>query len=799
MPYLARSVEALEGHGGPFQKLTELACDLFDVPAAVVSIVMDDETILRASADLCAKRIPRVGSVGGRLVDMGPDGVIVIEDGLTDPRVAGHPLVHGDLGLRFYAGVTIKGPDGKPAGAFGIMDTEPRTGFGEAGVARLRRLAGLAEEIIAGLEQARRGEERLKTLRLVEQMSGVGHWRLDVPTGMVQWSDEVFRIHGVTREDFDPNLAGAVGFYHPDAVATLTGMIENSILTGEGYEAQLKLIRADGCLRHVLTQAGTERDELGKVSALFGVFQDVTEQHELLETARRNESRYRLLAENVDDVITRVRLDGTSKYISPAIKTLLGWTLEEMSGHASEYVHPDDLPAVTAAVLESVATGKSTRLEHRALHRDGSIVWVECTFKAVVSDRGVPEAVIVIRGIDDRKALEAEVIEARDRAEAAAAAKSEFLANMSHELRTPLTSVVGFSTLLQQSEALGATERGYVDRIATASDALLAVINDILDYSKLEAGAIEMEPRPFSPRILAEGAAAIVETQCRLKGLTLDVRIDPDLPDSLTGDEGRLRQVVLNFLSNAAKFTAKGGVTLTMGGAHSTDGALRLRVAVTDTGIGIPAEKLAQVFDRFSQADASTTRVYGGTGLGLAISRRLIGCMGGELGVDSEPGKGSTFWFEVDLAASAGAAVETAAGEASDALTGRILVADDAPANRELVTAILGGLGLTVDAVCDGAEAVQAMQTGAYDLVLMDVHMPVMDGLTATREIRRMQAGAGDRTPILALTANVQSDQVERCREAGMDDHLAKPIQIPALIAALSLWLSPEEPEALAG
>ncbi|WP_392354310.1 response regulator [Brevundimonas sp. LF-1] len=253
---------------------------------------------------------------------------------------------------------------------------------------------------------------------------------------------------------------------------------------------------------------------------------------------------------------------------------------------------------------------------------------------------------------------------------------------------------------------------------------------------------------------------------------------------------------MLNFLSNAAKFTARGAVTLKVGGRPLADGGWRMRVEVTDTGIGIPSEKIGELFRRFTQADASTTRVYGGTGLGLAISRRLIELMGGEVGVESAPGAGSTFWFEAPLAAATAEDV-TAAGEEDrarkDALRGRVLMADDAAANRELVSAILRNLGLEIDTVADGAEAVHAAHSGAYDLVLMDVHMPVMDGLTATREIRRMQAQGERRIPILALTANVQADQVKRCLEAGMDGHLAKPIQIAELAAALSRWLNEAE------
>jgi CheY-like chemotaxis protein len=355
---------------------------------------------------------------------------------------------------------------------------------------------------------------------------------------------------------------------------------------------------------------------------------------------------------------------------------------------------------------------------------------------------------------------------------------------MSHELRTPLTSVIGFSGLLQQSAALPETERRYADRIGTASEALLAVINDILDYSKLEAGAVQMEARAFDPRALALAAAAMVEGQCEVKGLTLAVVVDPDLPAALTGDEGRIRQVMLNFLANAAKFTATGQVTL-----EASWSGERLRVAVTDTGIGIAAWKIDTLFERFSQADNSTTRVFGGTGLGLSISRRLVEMMGGEIGAESRTGEGSTFWFEVPLTPAEAMANDDRGEDETTSPEGlRILVADDAAANRELVVAILAGLGVAVETVEDGAQAVEAARTGAYDLILMDVHMPVMDGLDATRAIRAL-TGETSQVPIIALTANVQPEQVVRCREAGMDDHVGKPIQVAELLRAITTRL----------
>ncbi|HAL06234.1 MAG TPA: hypothetical protein DCP26_02605 [Brevundimonas sp.] len=780
-----------------FDRLTAIACATLRTPHAMITTLDEDRAVFLSGVGLDEVSVPRLNSVSHQLADMGPDAVMVIQDTHEHPVYRRHPMVVGAPHVRFFLGATVCGTDGRPAGAIGVMDVQPRPAPTQAELDLIRELAGLAGQLMEHAQAMRQEAARLETLRLAEDMVGVGRWRYEVATEAVTWSDEIYRIHGRAPGAFQPTLEDVFGHFHVDDRAEIQRLVERALKTGEGYTFKLRLVGVDEVERVVAAEGAVEKDATGRVIALFGVLQDVTEREALLRAAQTNERRYRLLAENTGDVITRVKMDGSSKYISPAIQQLLGWTFEEMSGQSTDYVHPEDRHLVLGAIGRAVKSGESTRLEHRAVHKKGHTIWVECTFKALRDEHGhVDDVVVVIRDITQRKALEAEVLEAKETAVAAARVKSEFLANMSHELRTPLTSVIGFSGLLQASEHLPAEERVYVDRIATASEALLGVINDILDYSKLEADAIEMDPEPFDTRALVDGAAAIIESQCSAKGLTLNVVVAADTPERLTGDKGRLRQVMLNFLSNAAKFTARGAVTVKVGGRPQADGGWRMRVEVTDTGIGIPSEKIGELFRRFTQADASTTRVYGGTGLGLAISRRLIELMGGEVGVESAPGSGSTFWFEAPLAVATEEDV-TAREETDrarkDALRGRVLMADDAAANRELVSAILRNLGLEIDTVADGAEAVHAAHSGLYDLVLMDVHMPVMDGLTATREIRRMQAQGERRIPILALTANVQADQVTRCLEAGMDGHLAKPIQITELAAALSWWLKEAE------
>lgn len=775
----------------PFERLTALACAMFGTPHAMIGVIDGEQTLFRANVGLDPGELPREVTATHLMVAMGPGAVFIVESALDDERMRNHPMVTGTPFLRFFAGVTIANAVGEAVGALGVMDVKPRARPSDAEIENLKLLARMAGELVDQAELARRQSEQLKLLKLTEEMAGVGQWRMDAETLKSTWSDQVYRIYGVTPETFDPNLDDAIAFFHPEDRDGVRQAVVHGLATGEGFRVRVRLIRPDGEERTVEAHADTERGPDGRVASMFGVFQDVTDQDLAIERVVESERRYRLLASRVTDIIVTYGVDGLVTYVSPSLEAVTGYPPEALIGRpATTLIHPDDVPAVTESFREFIKAPpewSQRGVTYRGLPGDGPERWFEARTSIIRDEDGrVVEFQDLVREVTETKRLEEALIEARDRAEAGARAKSEFLANMSHELRTPLTSVIGFSGLLQQSAALPETERRYADRIGTASEALLGVINDILDYSKLEAGAVELEARAFDPRALARAAAAMVEGQYEIKGLTLAVAADPKLPAALIGDEGRLRQVMLNFLANAAKFTATGGATLEASWTND-----RLRVAVTDTGIGIAADKIDTLFERFSQADNSTTRVYGGTGLGLSISRRLVEMMGGEIGAESRPGEGSTFWFEIPLTPAEGAEHSVAAPSAAPSPEGlRILMADDAPANRELVSAILGAMGVALETVEDGAQAVEAARGGGYDLILMDVHMPVMDGLDATRAIRALDGAAG-RTPIIALTANVQLEQVAHCRAAGMNDHVGKPIQVADLLRAIAAQLEP--------
>ena len=387
---------------------------------------------------------------------------------------------------------------------------------------------------------------------------------------------------------------------------------------------------------------------------------------------------------------------------------------------------------------------------------------------------------------------------ARREAEAASRAKSQFLAAMSHELRTPMNAIIGFTDLLLRGNH-DPRQQEQLRHIDAASRSLLALINQVLDLSKIEAGKLELESRAFAPAVMLDKLEALFQSQAAARNLRLHVSRSADLPAAVTGDAMRLEQVVTNLLGNALKFTQAGSIELTVERRGERGGRIVLEFGVRDTGIGISAEQLERLFTPFTQADQSTTRRYGGTGLGLAISKQLIELMGGELSVESRPGEGSTFRFSVPLATADGVPASEAPSrsaisqlEAARAVRGlRVLLAEDNAMNRRLVGEILGDAGVVLDYAEDGRKALAAVQLTTYNLVLMDMQMPEMDGLEATRAIRALPRFAS--LPIIAMTANAFDEDRAACVAAGMNDFLAKPIDAEQVLAILAKCVTRRE------
>jgi signal transduction histidine kinase/DNA-binding response OmpR family regulator len=435
-------------------------------------------------------------------------------------------------------------------------------------------------------------------------------------------------------------------------------------------------------------------------------------------------------------------------------------------------------------------------IEYAVTFPDGELHWLACKGQLQRNgEEGADSLIGVVWDITQHRQVQA-ALEARRVAEASSQAKSTFLANMSHEIRTPMNAIIGLGHLALRTE-LSSQQHDYMTKLTTAADGLLQLLNDILDLTKIDEGKLTLAEITFPLRSSLQRISSLMEYQAHLKGLELSVTIYPETPDYLVGDFMRLQQVLVNLMTNAIKFTPRGEINMAVRPLPASDGEILLEFMVRDTGIGMNPEQLNAIFEPFVQGDSATSRIYGGTGLGLSICRRLVTLMGGKIAVKSVPGEGSCFTFTACF--QRGTAAEVREKPRFDrsrvaSLQGhRILVAEDQPVNQQVIREILEQAGMLVTVTNNGKDAVAAIAEGAlhYDAVLMDLRMPVMDGYEATRLIRQLP-GYCD-LPVIALTAHAMGEERSRCHDAGMNDHLAKPIDVTQLMATLSHWLVPLE------
>ncbi|HPU52943.1 MAG TPA: ATP-binding protein [Burkholderiaceae bacterium] len=484
---------------------------------------------------------------------------------------------------------------------------------------------------------------------------------------------------------------------------------------------------------------------------------------------------------------------GRLTYANDRFCEVSGYSREELLGHTHELVRSgqhDVMP--DSGIRKAVAAGQVWKGEVCNRTKDGRLVWFNTTIVPLTNGVGPADEVITIStDITERKAAEIELRHAKEAAEAANRAKSEFLANMSHEIRTPMNGIIGMTDLALDTE-LNAEQREYIAIVKSSADSLLNVINDILDFSRIEAGQLLIESVPFDLPTMVDETVRNLSHLAARKHLPLTVQIDPDMPALVTGDPARLRQVLLNLIGNAIKFTERGDITVMASASVVSAERIVARFAVRDTGVGIAPDKTTHIFGAFAQEDASITRKYGGTGLGLSICKRLVELMGGVIDVVSEPGKGSTFEFTATLGLPQPdgdpVAPDSASQPAISESAGlRVLLAEDNPVNQKLAQTLLARLGYSVTVAGNGSMALDTFTSATFDAVLMDMQMPVMDGLEATRRIRQWEQRYADRrTPIIAMTANAMERDREACLQAGMDDHLSKPINRAALAATMA-------------
>ena len=521
---------------------------------------------------------------------------------------------------------------------------------------------------------------------------------------------------------------------------------------------------------------------------------------------RENAERYRAIVETAVDAIIVGDKFGTIQSFNRAAETIFGYTADEVIGKNLRILMPEPDRSRHDGYLAAYRKTAKRKIigigrEVTGLRKDASTISLDLSIAEWRDVDGEESFTGIMRDVTLRNQQARELQQAtegaeqaRIEAEAANRAKTEFLATISHEIRTPLMSIGGYADLITRTGRLSREHRRYIDLIQAANQALLTIVNDVLDFSKVEAGQLELQSRAFSLPELIHSTIAIVRPIVASKPITLKWSVDRRLPEWFVGDDGRLRQILLNLLNNAVKFTEDGSISVSVEPKLSPDGETLVHIAVSDTGMGISPEQQHRLFKHFSQADGSISRRFGGTGLGLAICKRLIDLMGGDIGVISEVGVGTTIWLTAPLPATTQPSPVDQIDEPAEAFSmnrGKILLVDDLETNREIVSAYLKDGGYDVVPVDSGAEAINRLRGEKFDLVLMDIQMPDMDGVAATRAIREMSSPVRE-IPILAMTGNVLPQQVQGFIKAGMNDHVGKPIARTKLYSTLWRWLPRE-------
>ncbi len=565
-------------------------------------------------------------------------------------------------------------------------------------------------------------------------------------------------------------------------------------LAGEAVRAdRVEYLRGDGSVIWLQVELTPWRDAAGDIGGLIITSHDVTDMVSALERTERSEERLRLAIEIANMHVWE--LDFRRHELITIGAEVDFYTepfdYKALAGDIWSTIDERDLPRVQEEWRRHEEEGASYRPEYRVRRSDDKDVWVQGAVRYLTDDEGKPLRMVgALQNITDRKASERALVQAKEEAEAATRAKSAFLATMSHEIRTPLNGVLGMAQAMATG-TLDTEQRDRLDVIRQSGESLLAILNDVLDLSKIEAGKLELERAEFDLEETVQGALSAFAATAQAKGLALTLNIQPAARGVYLGDSVRVRQILYNLISNGLKFTGKGGVKVTL----SRRGR-RLRLQVADTGIGVAPEKLSGLFQKFEQADASTTRRYGGTGLGLSICQDLAALMDGEIGVESTPGAGATFTVDLPLERIAEAPARTArparepTAVMEDCAAIRILAAEDNGMNQLVLRTLLAQVGIEPTIVNNGREAVEAWASEPWDMILMDVQMPEVDGPTATGMIRARERAANlARTPIIALTANAMAHQVAEYAEAGMDGFVAKPIEAARLFEAIEAAL----------
>ena len=652
--------------------------------------------------------------------------------------------------------------------------------------------------IIRDITESRRKDLALRhneeNFRAVVDTMVDGYFEVDLSGRLTFFNDALMKMRGYTSKE---QLIGKKNqdFMNPETAKRVYKAFNEVYLTGKparrlGYN----VIALDGSIAQMESSVSLMRDAEGEPVGFRGIIQDVTERVKTEKALREGEEKYRTILENIEDSYYEVDLEGNLLFFNDSLCRMIGYSREELTGMNSlQYTDAATSESVYDAFHEVYETGRSNKgLVYDFIRKDGTRITTESSVTLIRDLEGRPRGFRgIIRDVTERMRAEKTLQAAKEAAEAASRAKSEFLANMSHEIRTPMNGIIGMTELVLATD-LTKEQRDDLELVKTSADSLLGLLNEILDLSKIEAGRIELEEIDFDLLNTIENIADMLAVKAKEADLELVCHIKPDVPTALMGDPGRLRQVIVNLVGNAIKFTHEGEVVIQVETEKEEDSSVLLHFMVSDTGIGIPPEKIEIIFNSFIQVDSSTTRRYGGTGLGLAISRQLVEIMGGRIWVESKQGYGSTFHFT--------ACFKMSQRETKDPLHWRnldlsgvpVLVVDDNATNRVVFKEMTSRWGLLPDGAASGQEALgkikERFESGRpYKLLLLDLQMPEMDGFEVAKRVKEGPYGA--EMEIIMVTSLGQKGDASHCREVGISGYLVKPVKQSELLSAISMSL----------
>lgn len=752
-----------------FDNITKLAGLICNTPIALITLVDEQELFFKSVIGAQARKIPPELSFS-RFTIEGND-VLEIPDILLDERFNEHPGVVGTPHVRYYAGAPLIDENGYKLGVIGVFDVVPRTITKE----QKEGLVILAKQIITHITLKHRSAELDAKTRHFEEMLNLSTVSPEIHC-ILDYKGKILFINDAVTNILEYSASDAIGlnmwaFCNKEDMDKLIGQVETGLKKGiKQFNVDFRIVSKSGVTRWLSWSM------VAKEARWYTYGRDITEskrvENELMKLS--------FVASKVNNAVVINDANNHVTWVNDAFEKITGFTLDDLRGKrlGDLIAGPETDHELLKEARGFSRQNKSFTVDLLAYRKDKKPIWLSIYNTVVLNDEGkVDIEVEIIIDISDKKEAEREMLEAKEQALRLSEAKEMFLSVMSHEIRTPLNAVIGMTHLLLDSNPK-ASQIADLNILKFSSENLLNIINDILDFTKIETGNMYLESLPFSIRELTADMLTSLQLSAQEKGNRMELSVDDRIPENILGDKTRLYQIFMNLLGNAVKFTNHGNISVLAQLESETDTEIMIYFEVTDSGIGIPQDKLSYIFETFTQAKTDISRKYGGTGLGLAITKKLLGLYGSEIQVKSMEDKGTTFSFSIRFNKVSAAGITVQAEREPESFVGKkVLVVDDNEVNILIANRILSKWGLDLDFASNGQEAIEKVISTKYDLIFMDIKMPGIDGFETTCIIREMQGDYFKSVPIIALTASTLQDENAKFKASGMNGHILKPFK----------------------